>query len=257
MSTMCEHRDEMLVALLYDEGDPAELAAARAHLAECADCRREYEELAGVSELLGAWPNVTNAPRIVYVADSIGFMTRIRRWVDELGSLGLGSLVRPAAALAATAMVIVIAVSVIRFQVGPDGVVQVAFGPRTVEPAAQMAAGDTGAEAVPVTREEFAQAMQEMAGYLNELVQNTRAQDRQIVMAALSEQLDERDLRLTDAVLTAVNDAFSLDFNNLGRRLDGLTLAYQDLRDITGSELQKTNAILAALLQPGELRERK
>jgi len=43
MSTYCEHREELLIDLLYEEGDPQELAETRAHLATCGDCRQEYE----------------------------------------------------------------------------------------------------------------------------------------------------------------------------------------------------------------------
>ena len=47
MDSLCERREEMLVSLLYDEGDPQELAEARAHIAACVECRQEYESLIG------------------------------------------------------------------------------------------------------------------------------------------------------------------------------------------------------------------
>lgn len=47
-------RDDM-IALLYDDGDPAEKTRARDHLARCLPCRAEYSELKGVRKALGGW----------------------------------------------------------------------------------------------------------------------------------------------------------------------------------------------------------
>lgn|GEM_PF-1606112 len=262
MSSVCERREEMLVGLLYEEGDERELAEARAHLAACSDCRKEYEILTGSRELLADWPNAANIPRLVYVSEPSSFLTTVRRWVDEIGSLGLRSLMRPAVAAASVVLVMVIAISVLRFQVGPDGVLEVGFGraaagksPAVMADGAAPAAEEPGADQ-PISREEFASGMEDMAAYIEELVQNTRIQDRQILMATLEQQLNERDAAITGTVLTAVNDAFG-QMDQFGQRLDVLTAVYQDLYDITGTELQKTNAILAALLQRDEFRERK
>ena len=262
MSTLCEQREELLINLLYEEGDPHELAEARAHLATCGDCRQEYEILTGGRELLGNWPNVANVPRLVYVSEPATFLTTVRRWVDELGSFGIRSLLRPAVAAASLVVVMVIAISVLRFQVGPDGVLEVGFGSTAMEksPAilsmSEETARDTEIPPQPITREEFTRGMEEMAIYIDELVRNTRLQDRQVMMATLEQQLNERDAAITGSVLTAVNNAFG-QMDQYGQRLDILTAAYQELYDITGSELQKTNAILAALLQRDEYQERK
>lgn len=255
MNSMCERREELLISLIYDEGDPAELALARSHLASCEGCRREYENLLETRELLGAWPNVANVPRLVYVTEPAGFMKRVRRWVDEMGALGLRSLLRPALATAAVALVLLITVSVLRFQVGPDGVLHVALGNRGAQPEAVMAqksmTGEEDAVAtVPITREEITQAMEEMALNIYELVQNTRAQDRQLVMASLQEQLDIRDVAVRQTIVEAVDRAFT-GMDQYDQRLDVLTAAFQDLHEIVGTELQKTNMILAALLQQG------
>lgn len=262
MSSVCERREELLISLLYDEGDPQELAEVRAHLATCGQCRQEYEVLTESRQLLGAWPNVANVPRLVYVTEPTTFLTRVRRWVDEIGSFGLRSLLRPAAVTASIIAVTVIAISVLRFQVGPDGVLHVGFGRAAMEKSPALMADNTaaapsGAEAVqPITREEFARGIEEMAAYVDELIQNTRLQDRQLLMVTLEQQLNERDAAITGTVLTAVNNAFG-EMDTYGQRLDLLTAAFQDLYDITGTELQKTNMILAALLQQGEVRERK
>ncbi|MCK4771557.1 MAG: zf-HC2 domain-containing protein [Candidatus Latescibacteria bacterium] len=264
MSSVCERRDQLLTGLLYEEGDPQELAEARAHLATCSDCRREYEALIESRELLGSWPNVANVPRLVYVSEPISFLTRVRRWVDEMGSLRLRSLLRPAVAAASAIVVIVIAISVLRFQVGPDGVLEVGFGRAAMEKspaltaiAEDTAGGPAASEAArPISREEFTRGMENMAAYINELVRNTRMQDRQVLMATLEQQLNERDAAITGTVLTALNNAFG-QMDQYGQRLDVLTAAFQDLYDITGTELQKTNAILAALLQQSGFQERK
>ena len=98
--------------------------------------------------------------------------------------------------------------------------------------------------------------MEDMARYLDELVQNTRTQDRQFILARLREQLDTRDEYLTTTLLTAVNSAFT-EMDTYSSRLDVLTAAFDDLQYIVGSELQKTNMILASLLQGAEDQEWK
>ena len=186
MDSQCERREEIVVSLLYDEGDPRELAEARAHIAACAECRQEYESLIGTRELLSAWPNVSNVPRIVYVTDPTDLVSRVRRWVNEMGGLGLKSLLRPAIATAAVFLVMVVGVSLLRFEVSPEGILQVGFGKRDTDPAT-MAEGSPGpagqSDIIPISREEFTSAMEDMAVLLDELMQNTRAQDRQFILA--------------------------------------------------------------------------
>jgi hypothetical protein len=168
---------------------------------------------------------------------------------------------RPAVAAASFVLVVVIAISVLRFQVGSDGVLEVGFGRAAMEKSPAITADGSAAaeesEAIqPVSREEFVRGMEEMAAYIDELVRNTRVQDRQILLTTLEQQLNDRDASIRSTILTAVNDAYG-QMDQVGQRLDWLTAAYQDLYDITGTELQKTNAILAALLQRDELQERK
>jgi anti-sigma factor RsiW len=52
-----DHRDEAIVAFLYDEGDgsPAERAAFRTHLQTCARCHAEVASLRGVRTQLAHW----------------------------------------------------------------------------------------------------------------------------------------------------------------------------------------------------------
>lgn len=258
MEAICERREELLISLLYDEGDPEELARTRAHLATCDECRQEYESLTGTRELLGAWPNVSNVPKIVYVTDPGDLVSRVRRWVNEMGGLGLKSLLRPAMATAAAFLVLVVGVSILRFEVSPEGVLQVGFGNRGATPAtmAEGIPGETDGAIVPVSREEFTSAMEDMARYLDELVQNTRAQDRQFILAQLQDQLDIRDEQVTNTVLTAMNTAFT-DMDTYAARLEVLTAAFDDLQYIMGSELQKMNMILASLIQGGVQEEWK
>ena len=51
----CEALRDDIIALLYDDGDPAERSRARDHLAQCVPCRTEYSELKGVRKALGGW----------------------------------------------------------------------------------------------------------------------------------------------------------------------------------------------------------
>ena len=107
-----------------------------------------------------------------------------------------------------------------------------------------------------MTREDFTSAMQEMALYIDDLVQNTRVQDRQYIMAQLQEQMDARDDYVTNTLLTALNTAFT-EMDTYTARLEVLAAAFEDLQYIVGSELQKTNMILASLLQGGDGQEWK
>jgi anti-sigma factor RsiW len=55
--TMCTYtgRDDVLIAYLYDEIEPAERKAFTAHMNECRHCARELAALRGVRSKLSAW----------------------------------------------------------------------------------------------------------------------------------------------------------------------------------------------------------
>jgi hypothetical protein len=256
MSEMCETRIGQLMELLYEEIEPASEAELRAHLAVCPACRAEYESLIGTRELLAAWPNAVNAPRLVYVGRPVGLLARTRRWIDEMGALGLRGLLRPALVTAAAVLVLLVAFSVVRFRVGPDGLLQVGFG--TFRPTTMQTAEGGGApELQPVSRQEFQSGLLEMLGYLQQLMENNRAQDRQIILATLDERLDRRDTGLRGSILATVQGALDeLD----RRRVDDLTAiaaTLENVQFVTTTELQRTNAILSALVQQGLVRDER
>ena len=58
---------ERLVAYLYEDGDAAERAAIEAHLAECAACASELQDLQGVRRHLAEWstPEIDLGFRVV------------------------------------------------------------------------------------------------------------------------------------------------------------------------------------------------
>ena len=58
----CEALRDDLLALLYDDGDPAEKTRARDHLAQCLSCRAEYSDLKGVRKSLSGWSLPVAAP---------------------------------------------------------------------------------------------------------------------------------------------------------------------------------------------------
>jgi hypothetical protein len=61
----CEALRDDILALLYDDGELAERARARDHLAQCVPCRAEYSELKGVRKAMGDWrlPQAVTAPK--------------------------------------------------------------------------------------------------------------------------------------------------------------------------------------------------
>lgn len=58
----CEALRDDIIALLYDDGDPASKSRARDHLAQCVPCRAEYSELKGVRKALQGWELPLPAP---------------------------------------------------------------------------------------------------------------------------------------------------------------------------------------------------
>lgn len=77
-SPTCEALRDDILALLYDDGEPAERARARDHLAQCVPCRVEYGEFKGVRKALGGWtlPAITAAPKpVVVVRPATRWMT--------------------------------------------------------------------------------------------------------------------------------------------------------------------------------------
>jgi len=61
----CEALRDDIIALLYDDGDPADRSRARDHLAQCVPCRAEYADLKGVRKALSGWdlPVATPLPQ--------------------------------------------------------------------------------------------------------------------------------------------------------------------------------------------------
>ena len=58
MDTTCTYhgnRDEMLIACLYNDVDAADREAVDRHIASCAACRRELDELGVVRRQLARW----------------------------------------------------------------------------------------------------------------------------------------------------------------------------------------------------------
>jgi hypothetical protein len=226
-----------LVALLYEDGDPADLADTRAHLATCGDCREEFEKLTSTRELLGAWPDVVNAPRVVYVNDSA-------RSGDDRGGVRksrwgrFGPFLPSLAAAAAVVLVFLGSAPFLRFQTTTDGRLRLGFGASSA-PAAEGSA--------LVTRDDLDRSLAQTADYLEALMRTGREQDRQQVLAAVDQTLRDQSTSMGEQVGSAINSAF--DEIDRRRRADlGVMLSsMNDLQVITGTELQRLNAMLASL----------
>jgi anti-sigma factor ChrR (cupin superfamily) len=52
---LCQH-NEITCAYALQALPPGDIAAAEAHIAACAECRREVESLSGVVQIFAAWP---------------------------------------------------------------------------------------------------------------------------------------------------------------------------------------------------------
>jgi hypothetical protein len=236
-----ESREERLVSLLYEDGDPAELAEIRAHLAMCASCREELEKLTATRELLSAWPDVVNAPRLVYVNEPAPAAGRMGREAGRRRWAGFRSLVPSLATAAALLLLLGLSAPFLRVQVGQDGRVHVGLGASSAAPANGSAL---------VTRGDLDQGLAQTAQYLEALMRAGRQEDRQAVLGAVDQALQAQSASSQEQVTTAINSAF--DELDRRRRTDlGVMLSsMSDLQAMTRSELQQMNAVLASLTSP-------
>jgi anti-sigma factor RsiW len=99
--TACEREREAIGALVDGELAPDERAALEAHLAGCAGCRQEFEELSRLAAAFASLPAVEPAPdfearfwaRIAREADAPeGFAARLRRLLSPGRAIALGAV---------------------------------------------------------------------------------------------------------------------------------------------------------------------
>lgn len=252
MKSACDYGEERLAALLYDDGDETEIIEMRAHLAECAECRAELEELASMKELLAAWPNAVNAPRMVYVNDRVGWRARLREWADQLGRVAAGPVLKPVVATAAVVLVLVAATALLDVRVAPDGRVQVGIG-GTVPVSDPK--GDPTTQSTPITRGEFEQGIAQAVAYMEDLFLARGDEERRLLLAAIDERMQQEGLAMSDqlrgVVDTALTDMQRQHENDLGLVFS----AIDEWSLITSTELQRMNTILASLAQRGPVEE--
>ena len=250
MSSACSYGEERLASLLYEDGDETENMEMRAHLATCAECRAELESLTSMRDLLSAWPNAVNVPRMVYVNESAGLLARLRRWTDGIGRPVISMALKPAVAAAAMVLVFVASTALLDVKVAPDGRVQIGF--RSDAPAVEQTgdpAGAVGDATTAITREEFAQELTRVVSYMEELFRSRSESERRLLMAAIDERMQEQGLAVSRQLRGVVDAAFT----DVQRQHEGdlglVFSAIDELGVITGTELQRMNTILASLLQ--------
>lgn len=238
MSGACGNREERLASLLYEDGDPSDLAEIRAHLATCASCREEFEEIASTRELLGAWPDVDEGPRTVFV--------NAPAWSDNRSAAGPATLLRrgprgliPAlAGVAAALLVVVSSAMFLRFQVGADGRLRVGFG--------ALSASADGPAAL-VTRRDLDRGLARTEEYLEAMVRDARERDRQVVLDAVDEALQDQSVTVGRQVANVINLAFEEADRRRRTDLGVMLSSMNDLQVITRTELQQLSAMLASL----------
>lgn len=238
MSGECAGREERLVALLYDEGDPAELAETRAHLAACEACRTEFEALTSTRELLGAWDDVTSVPRMVHLTGPTEAADRDRSGARHGHWRRSRNFLPSLAAAAAVILVFLASAPFLRFQMGADGSLRLAFGlpSPSASPPPEL-----------VTRDDLDQSLAQTAQYLEALVRSGREQDRQEVLATVEQALSDQNAALGEQVGTAINSAFDEIDRRRRADLNVVLSSMNDLQVITQTELQQLNAMLASL----------
>jgi hypothetical protein len=253
MNNACSYGEERLASLLYEDGDEGEMMEMRAHLATCADCRAEFEDLTSMKDLLSAWPNAVNVPRMVYVNDRSSFLARLQRWGSEIGRLGMAPLLKPLAAAAAMVVVVAVSIAVLDVRVAPDGRVQIGFGggPPAAENVSDV---PTDAGAVPISRAEFQEGLTQTVSYLEDMFRSRSDDERRLLMAAIDERMQQQGMAMSQQLRGAVNAALT-DMEQQHENELGLVFsAIDELGVVTGMELQRMNNILASLMQrePGD-----
>jgi len=150
-------------------------------------------------------------------------------------------------------MVFVASAALLDVRVAPDGRVQIGFG--SGPPAAdRMSDAAAAATATAISREEFEEELARVVSYMEELFRSRSDDERQLLMAAIDERMQDQGLAMSQQLRGAVNAAFT----DMQRQHEGdlglVFAAVDELGVITGTELQRMNTILASLLQrePGE-----
>ncbi len=238
MNGDCGNREERLVSLLYEDGDPSELADIRAHLGTCATCREEFDKLTSTRELLAAWPDVVNAPRVIYVNEPARIAGGARGGGRRLGRSVFESLVPSLAAAAAVVVLFALSASFLRFQVGTDGKLHVGVG----------ASSASAAEASSlVTRQDLDQGLARTAAYLESMMRTARDQDRQAMLSVVDQALRDQNASLGRQVSSSIDSAFDEIDRRRRADLSVMLSSMNDLQVVTGTELQHMNAMLASL----------
>jgi hypothetical protein len=243
MNKVCSYGEEQLAGLLYEDGDSAEMVELRAHLATCADCRAELEQLTSMRDLLSAWPNAVNAPRMVYVNQRSSFLARLQSWATEMGRLGTATVLRPVVATAAVVLVLAASIALLDVRVAPDGRVQVGWrgGPPAVEQVNEATAA--------ISREEFQEGLTQAVSYMEDLFRSRSDDERRMLVSLIDERMQEQGMAMSNQLRGAVDGALA-DMESQHQSDLGLVFsAVDELGVITGTELQRMNAILASLVQ--------
>ncbi len=256
MKSACSYGEERLAGLLYEDGDRTEMMEMRAHLATCADCRAELEGLTSMKDLLSAWPNAVNAPRMVYVNERTGFLARLRHWTGDIGGMGARMLLKPVVAAAAVVLVFAASAALLDVRVTPDGRVRIGLGgePPAAEQIADVPSDAAGETTATVSRDEFQADLSQAVSYMEDLFRSRSDDERRLLMAAIDEAMQEQGLamsrQLRGAVDAALTDMQRQHENDLGLVFS----AIDELGVVTGMELQRMNTILASLVQrePGD-----
>jgi len=101
----CDALRDDIIALLYDDGDPACKSRARDHLAQCVPCRAEYSELKGVRNALRGWEVPIPAPIPQTRASGRWFVTGLAAAAGLILGIGVAVAGRSAFAPGAPASV--------------------------------------------------------------------------------------------------------------------------------------------------------
>ena len=211
----CDLSKERLIGYHYDEVDPDERNAVKAHIAGCESCRLELESLRETTGVLGAWADESPDFDLVFVRDRAPFWKAL---VPQWGAGGGWRRFAAGVTLGAAAAVLLLAF--VNIQVGfTDGALNLNVALRSSQ--AQQVEQDPLNR--PVSLGEFASYQDQSLNLIKQLLESSEERQRRDVgfaLARFAEDLDrqrQRDLQLVGLGLQGVEESTSQRLNQIGR----------------------------------------
>jgi len=204
----CEMPRDHLVGYLYGEISEKEREGVSAHIAGCAACRQELEQLQDTRNILRAWPDEAPGTDLVFVRERTGLWKRlVPAWLRP------GGWGRFAGGMAAGVAVAALLISFTGFEARyREGALHLRIGPGSQAVPDPPPPG--GLVSAPASLRDVADLQHESLLLIQDMVRASETRQREALEAGLSqlaqgiERQRQRDLQLVGRGLEGV-DRFS------------------------------------------------